>query len=199
MKNLITLIAIVAIAFTSCTSSKNGIVMKRKYSKGFYVAHNHKKNNVEVNKNIKTSEDVVVTEKENIEKLSPVKVKLSDEVSINELKKSSVIEKKETVEMKHNTIFSDSKNITASVKKGLKVAHTKIDVVKSTKSKGGSDTELILLVILCFFPILSLVAMYLHDGKKITLNFWINLLLYLTFVLWVVFGILVVLDIIDLS
>ena len=41
--------------------------------------------------------------------------------------------------------------------------------------------------------------MYLHDGKEITLNFWVDLLLYLTFIGWIIFGVLVVLDIVNLA
>jgi hypothetical protein len=61
-----------------------------------------------------------------------------------------------------------------------------------------SDTELIVLVILAIFPILSLIAVYLKDGKKATVNFWITLILHFLFFYWL-FALLRVLDVINLA
>ncbi len=58
---------------------------------------------------------------------------------------------------------------------------------------------LIVEIIFCFIPILSLIAMYLKDGKSITLNFWVDLILYITFIGWIIFGLLVVLDVVNLA
>lgn len=65
--------------------------------------------------------------------------------------------------------------------------------------KGGSDTNIIVLVILSLFPILCLIAVFLKDGKSITLNFWIDLLLHLTFIGEIIFALLVVLDVVNLA
>jgi len=54
-------------------------------------------------------------------------------------------------------------------------------------------------VILSLFPILALIAMYMKDGNSITLNFWVDLLLHLTIIGYLVFALLVVFDIVDLS
>ncbi|MBL7916998.1 MAG: YqaE/Pmp3 family membrane protein [Bacteroidia bacterium] len=57
---------------------------------------------------------------------------------------------------------------------------------------------MIVLIILCFLWWLNLIAVYLHDGD-ITLNFWITLLLDLTFIGGVIFSLLVVLDVVNLA
>ncbi|MCB0410658.1 MAG: hypothetical protein KDD29_10595, partial [Flavobacteriales bacterium] len=62
------------------------------------------------------------------------------------------------------------------------------------------DTMLVLLVILCFFWMLGLISVYIHDGKKITLNFWITLILYLLgWIPGIIFSLLVVLDAVNLA
>ncbi len=68
----------------------------------------------------------------------------------------------------------------------------------SNSTKKTNETSLIVLVILSLFPILCLIAVYLHDDG-VTTNFWIDLLLHLTFAGEIIYALLVVLDIIDLS
>ncbi len=67
------------------------------------------------------------------------------------------------------------------------------------KRKGENGAKLVILVILCFFPFINLIPVYIHDGNKITLNFWITLLLCFTLLGGIIFSLLVVLDVIDLS
>jgi hypothetical protein len=69
---------------------------------------------------------------------------------------------------------------------------------QNQNKKNDSDTELIILVILSLFPILSLIAVYLKDGKKVTVNFWITLILHFLFFYWL-FALLRVLDVINLA
>ncbi len=71
---------------------------------------------------------------------------------------------------------------------------------KPNSKGGGGDVDLIILVILCFFPFINLIAMYLKDGKSITLNFWIDLILDCLFFLpGIIFALLVVLDVVNLA
>ncbi|MHB8261004.1 MAG: YqaE/Pmp3 family membrane protein [Bacteroidia bacterium] len=71
--------------------------------------------------------------------------------------------------------------------------------ITNQKSSGG-DTNLIIEIILCFFPFFNLIAMYLKDGKRITLNFWIDLILdCLFFFPGIIFALLVVLDVVNLA
>ncbi|MBC7425728.1 MAG: hypothetical protein H7321_04250 [Bacteroidia bacterium] len=102
---------------------------------------------------------------------------------------------------------NSSKKITKAEKKELKQAfkQMKYAVAEAThtakagkmKTGGDSDANLILLVVLSLFPILCLIAVYLHDGD-ITTNFWITLLLHFLLLYWL-YALLVVLDVIDLS
>ena len=200
MKKIITVVTLVGIILSSCTSSKNALVLKRKYNKGFYVAHNHKKNSTDLTKPSNEIEKTIDTKK--TEELVVVLPSVS-EISKTESSTSdakSELNPKKINEVKHNTVYVDSKVATASLgKTEVKTKHHEVNIDKKSKSSSGGDANFILLIVFCFFPILSLIAMYLHDDKSITLNFWINLLLYLTFIGWIIFGLLVVLDIINLA
>ncbi len=103
----------------------------------------------------------------------------------------------------HNNVSSD---LTASsnsktnfaTKAAIKPVADKKENTSNTQKKGSADTNLIILVILSLFPILALIAIYLKDGKKITLNFWVDLLLHFLFLYWL-FALLVVLDVFSLA
>lgn len=203
MKKLVALVALVSIVLSSCTSSKNSMVVKRKYNKGFYVAHNHKKNNIETtDSNISSEKSLAASKSEEMAAVLPSVSLISEKATYGapEIKNTTEIKKNNITDLKHNTVLVDSKNVTASAEKTpINVKHDVVKVDKESMSNSGSNTNLILLIIFCFIPILSLVAMYLHDGNSITLNFWIDLLLYLTFIGWIIFGLLVVLDIVNLA
>jgi len=201
--SIVSSVILISILLSSCASQKNGLAIKRKYNKGYYIAHNHKKNNESVKDN-NTDKVVKVTESKKVNvvevELPPVKTILS----VVNSEKLPAVKAEKINEVKYNSVVVDSKVITASLgKTNLKVSHKTIDIVKQKKSTtttgGDVDSMTILLIIFCFFPILSLIAMYLHDGESITLNFWINLLLYLTFIGWIIFGVLVVLDVVNLA
>ena len=107
------------------------------------------------------------------------------------------------VSTKKHAATTESKPLTASAKKTItQVVKVIKPVGVSTASqpgKGSPDNNLIILIILCFLWWLNLIAVYLHDGKKITLNFWITLLLDFTLIGGIIFSLLVVLDIINLA
>ena len=200
MKNFITILSIATIILSSCTSQKNGLAIKRKYNKGYYIAHNHKKNNETV-KQTNTDKAIVIadTKKANEETAELPAVKEILNTNTQEVKVAENVTK--INEVKHNTILTDAKVVTASTELAkIKVNHKTVNVEKkATKSSSSdSDAHLILLVILCLFPILALVAIYLKDGKQITLNFWIDLLLHFLFLYWL-FALLVVFDVINLA
>ena len=105
------------------------------------------------------------------------------------------------VETKKNVTATASKKniIVAKIFKALKLTHLKNKLAKSKKA-GDSDTNLIVLVILCLFPFINLIAIYLKDSKSITLNFWITLILdFLFFLPGIIFALLVVLDVVNLA
>ena len=204
MKKTASIIAIISvILFSSCASQKNGVAIKRKYNKGYYFAHNHNKSSASereanVNKIKISAEKNYVAKK--AEDFPIIKSRLV--IPVDE---KLVVEKVEKIsEVRHNTILVNEKIVIASVgETKLNTRHKVLEMLNYNKTntrKGGDiDDTTILLIVFCFFPILSLIAMYLHDGKEITLNFWVDLLLYLTFIGWIIFGVLVVLDIVNLA
>lgn len=207
MKKIVSIGVIIAIIsvilFSSCASQKNGVAIKRKYNKGYYFAHNHNKSSASEREaniskiKINAERNYVAKKAEDFPIIKSRLVIPADE--------KLVVEKVEKVpEVRHNSILVNENTVTASVgETKLNTRHKVLEMLNNNKTntrKGGDiDDTTILLIVFCFFPILSLIAMYLHDGKEITLNFWVDLLLYLTFIGWIIFGVLVVLDIVNLA
>jgi len=108
----------------------------------------------------------------------------------------------------------------SNTKEQLKQHRSKVDVsANTTKEKLGvnklsaikslnkikkigiaktDDNVNILYLIMAFFPILCLIAVYLYDGQELTTNFWVDLILHLTIIGAMVFAVLVVLGIVSL-
>lgn len=192
------ILPILAILILGSCANKFSLV-KRKYNKGYYL--DLSKN--AVSKKSETEKIATLTPKK-IESVSQNNPSTAVEIKSSPIKTLPIMASLATVESKKHTVQPITANhLTASGKKQPTKSNISIKplVLKSNDSKSGkgSDTNLLILIILSLFPILCLIAIYLHDGKKITLNFWIDLLLHLTFILEIVFAILVVLDIINLA
>ena len=190
------------VVLTACNTSKNGLVMKRKYTKGYYVETKSKKHNV------KKSGELVKTEKPEFIEAKPVSSELVNTSSTDKepvLTASNNKEEVASTKSVSSAKVSEKEFKTAVVGKTLYNVFAKNTLLLSSASKSktasgkGSDTDLIIQVILALFPFICLIAIYLHDGKQITMNFWVTLILHLTFVLWLVFALLVVLDVINLA
>lgn len=202
MKKLALLLAIAGIALSSCNGSYT--VAKRKYNKGFYV--NRSSGNKTKNQDVahqKTNKPADLTKTQVVLPASNTEVSIVATENINQPVKSFVVQDqpKSTKSINNNesvqTLASANSNYVAK-----HVNFKKLEISKAENkaaNKKGSDTDLIIQIILALFPILCLIAVYLHDGKSITLNFWIDLLLHLTVIGEVIFAILVVLDVIDLK
>lgn len=200
MKNLLLLLSVAAIFASSC-SSKIGIA-KRKYGKGYYVAVSHKP---------KTQNQMVSTlKKENsssTETVARVVVNKSEEVlKTNEAQ--PLVAKAKHDFIQPNVERESSRQIVAQASVQTEKTFEKSSVIKPlsssvlnkvSASKKADDTNTILLVILCLFWWLNLVAVYLHQGKKITTDFWITLVLDLTIILGIIYSILVVLDVLSFA
>lgn len=190
-------IALMAIVFLASCAGKYG-VMKRRYNKGYYIAHSSKINNP-----VQTKEQKEVKAEKLAVKNSPVFETTTDNAGLRNTVISAVAISK-TIRPENNnskkdlsiTATAEQKNLNTYQLKSISPLLTEQNKIKSKPSKSDDGAMKILLVILCLFPILALVAIYLHDGD-ITLNFWIDLLLHFILLYWL-FGILVVLDVIDL-
>lgn len=200
MKNLLLLFSVAAIFASSC-SSKIGIA-KRKYGKGYYVSVSQKPKSVEGIKRNAARPNTPAPET-----VAQVKVNPSEETQNVQDPKPLVAKVPENTS-NQKALTSEPKNVAAQASAGKSNNLKKHAVVKAlsavalnkgASSKRADDTNTILLVILCLFWWLNLIAVYLHQGKKITNDFWITLILDITFVLGVIYSILVVLDVLSFA
>ncbi len=197
MKNKI-ILPLIAIIFLSSCADKFSLT-KRKYTKGYYFASSGNKNS-----NVKENDHKHVV----VKNLPTKKTVLSTpETGNEEIKESEVAVFNTPATKSKNAVKHAPKQqpVTASAEPKKEIASKPIVKPVAEKQpfdtkgkKGDADTELILLIILCIFPILALIAIYLHDGKSITLNFWVDLILHFLFLYWL-FALLVVLDVINLA
>lgn len=205
MKNLI-LLPLVAALFLSSCSSKLGIA-KRKYTRGYYVSVTKGPSSDKTNPKKKQ----LVTNNTKTSELAEVKneVYVPSAISSDLKSNSKFVTAPVLVKISSNTTQQDKSNsrLNASVTKQIAGEKTsvkplfsnKIVAANASNSGGSVDTNTILLVILCLFWWLNLIAVYLHQGKKITTDFWITLILDLTIVLGVIYSILVVLDVLSFA
>ena len=206
MKTRLQLLLLFSVLFFSSCETSNKLVLKRRYNAGYYVDFGNKKNSkdseINANKN-STSLDI----KNNF--------RVDDEIEFSEdqtINAPLMASKDNTIQLPSKNKLSlfqphKSNNASSFQKNNLKSEKSKIKLVskinkktdKSTSKNSDIDANLILLVILSLFPILSLIAIYIHDQKIITFNFWIDLILHFTFIGYAIFAVLVVLDIINLG
>jgi len=209
--NILLLLAFLA-TLTSCVTKDISIV-KRKYSLGYYVnIHHQKKENsvlsneskctissAKANTPNKTTENTVVELKNatttallsEIQKINTATISskplYSSKYKLNNKEEKSILLSLNVEQHKSKALYDKPSVINTKISKALKV------------NMLSAEESTILLVILSLFPFIALIAMYLKDGNRITMNFWVDLLLHLTVIGYAIFAILVVLDIIDLS
>jgi len=199
MKKIILIVSSIAM-LTSCSTQS---FLKRKYTKGFFIEKtsspelvqknelNYSKSLHQDNSNVTPSSVAFTTNYSYTN--SDIKPAISNQnnSSITALNTSLTISPKITkVKFSAPNHFTSTKNISQLKSTINNNAHK--------NSFKPSDSDRIIWVILSLFPILALIAIYLHDGKQITLNFWIDLLLHFVFLYWL-FALLVVLDVINLK
>ncbi|MBA3665321.1 MAG: hypothetical protein H0W61_14075 [Bacteroidetes bacterium] len=193
-------LSILAIILLGSCANKFSLV-KRKYNKGYHFAmskgHSNSKESqagsVETAVALNSKKSVMPSEKNEKELMSVAPIKTTqfaqNSKKTSEPKQKGVTASAEKKPVSENKSFrSITKEQMSSLKNGL-----------SKAGKGDAGGNLILMVILCLFPFICLIPVYLHDGKKVTLNFWITLLLHLTFIGYIIFALLVVLDVVNLA
>lgn len=206
------LLLIVAIAFSQCNQKLS--VVKRKYNKGFYIASSKKPENAQPKQiaSIKKETKEPAVNIANTENKS-TQLALAENTQAVDLKNkaiqpSNITSSSLKPENSTSTSTQDNNNITAQAKGKTHVKQKSNQSKLSNalllnkilyKGKQADDTNTILLVILCILWWLNLIAVYLKDGRKVTTNFWITLILNFTYIGGVIFAILVVLDIINLA
>jgi hypothetical protein len=211
MKTTLQLLALITIlTITSC--GVKDVVMKRKYNKGYYVDINNNKQKAKKNNIADQSTSTISTDTEEekfkveIAEQEPAQTTDAD-ITASADKAQPYIKTKTPIDFsakkskKNTTVKTETENNTVVVKENFKTKLVKKIVgkkVKSTENSKSTSANTIILVILSLFPILALIAIYIKDGNKVTLNFWIDLLLHFIF-LWWLFALLVVLDVINLA
>lgn len=198
MKNKL-LLPLIAIIFLSSCANKFSLT-KRKYTKGYYFASSaNKSSNAKENTHKKLTVNNIPAKKAALPLTETANAEVK-ETAVVTFNKPQASKTQNTIQ--HKTTH---KNVTASaehkknsaVKPSIKPVADKKPFASNAK-KGSSDVNLIIMIIFSFFPILALIAIYLHDGKSITTNFWIDLILHFILLYWL-FALLVVLDVIDFA
>lgn len=209
MKKLILTTSIIGL-LTSCSTTG---FLKRKYTKGLYIEHftsqiRSKKqphiSNVLVNP---TPSEQKITERTPNNNLSSPKITNTHIPFFAKNNPPDPLENNQTL-LTHTqkNSLTCSKNLHPK-SYAYSDKYTPIQWLPSTfftlkdkkQTYKPSDNDKIIQIILALFPVLCLIAIYLHDGKKITINFIIDLILHITFIGEIIFALLVVLDIINLA
>lgn len=190
-------IALLALVFLASCAGKYG-VMKRRYNKGYYIAHSSKINNPVQHNEQKEIKAEKLAAKNNLLEQSSQNTKDVSATSLQTIAFSKFNSEVKTNVKKPEPVATAATKFTDQSIYHLKTIDPLLNDHSKTKPKKSNDGDVmkVLLVIMCLFPIIALIAIYLHDGD-ITLNFWIDLLLHFV-LLWWLFGILVVLDVVDL-
>lgn len=196
MKRITLLAIIIAVVAASC-SNKDGMFTKRKYTKGHYVAHAGKVAKPKVNE----SKTAIVAE---ANKMQTVVVRQAVVPATgNVVASAASVNNKTSVAVKPVQTKNSGTTAAAQTKKPnivqKLVNQRAVNKISSSKNSTATDDQLIIWVILSLFPILCLIAVYMHDGKSITNNFWIDLVLHITVWGECIFALLVVLDIINFA
>lgn len=187
---------IASILVTSCS------VEKRHYTSGYSVQWNSKKTTVSA-----TEASYVAKQTPKTETKTVLENKITSQAPLEQVTVTNHTNNKTLVASASKAVHTPViKTKVNSFENAVANNNTKIvdkiaaaNIVKAPV-KGEGDTNLIIEIILCFFPFFNLIAMYLKDGKSITLNFWIDLILDLLFFLpGIIFALLVVLDVVNLA
>jgi hypothetical protein len=192
---------VIAIILLSSCAGKFSL-QKRKYTKGFYFAS--AKSNPPKERSVKTGHpDAKTDNKETIrEEIVSAQIITADLIKPVENASAQNHETKKASLPKHNNqVVASVNNTITQPEKTFKSVELKNNdhSIYNAHAKANSDTNTIVLVILCLIWWLDLLAVYLKDGHAITTNFWITLLLDLLILPGIVFAILVVLDVVDLK
>ncbi|MES2395691.1 MAG: hypothetical protein V4549_06795 [Bacteroidota bacterium] len=212
MKTTFKLVGLALIILLSACGSSDITVLKRKYNTGYYVSLGNEKFE-------KNTSNLAILKPHNNIPSTPIQKKETgfDETTTANTQQNDV--NYPLTAGNDDKLYISSENKTKNVEsvkstptQGIELNITPVNDLKLKKGQVSKvnkkinklkakaiDDETILLVILSIFPILALIAIYIKDGKKITLNFWVDLLLHLTVIGYIIFALLVVLDIVSLA
>ncbi|GIV27855.1 MAG: hypothetical protein KatS3mg027_1669 [Bacteroidia bacterium] len=197
----------IGVFLTSCSTQN---FLKRKYTKGMFIetiAHSKKPQSNYITNDNQTSYPLISKHLHNnpIELSSTSPNNQENIISQNNISETKTYSKKQILlsnkhqlqNNKRTSLSSSNHSYTPNSYHSFKPQQKNITAFTISQKK---DDDKIIWVILSLIPILCLIAIYLHDGKKVTTNFWIDLILHLLLVLpAIIFALLVVLDVINLA
>lgn len=198
---------------TSCATTNSASFSKRKYTNGVFSDRAEKmkssdKDKVEdefdifktenkKNKKFMTSHTINLEEQSvestafYAEESNAAVASISDAPVINDIQLN---EKSETVVVKDANSISSNESVVKT-----KDAKKEMKKTESSNRAALSGGMLVLCVILCLFPFINLIPVYIHDGS-VNMNFWLTLILDILFFLpGIIFSLLVVLDVVSLA
>ena len=202
MKKIILFLAVASL-FGSACSSKIGIA-KRKYGKGYYVSVSHQpKSSVksQTNSRIAFGQNPKSIEDKNVVIMPSAPLVYSSVKKTESTENHPANSNKVHSKLDQTSVLASASTVEAERSaSALRIQPlNKLQSVKANKSNSADDTNTILLVILCLFWWLNLIAVYLHAGKKINNDFWITLVLDILVIFGIIYSILVVLDVLSFA
>ena len=172
-----------AVLFSSCS--------KKKYTASFAPSKQKVWNKVAIEEAKQTLSTEKVTNEASEENVMASADEKATPVIESNIVKSTRVDEKVTQEEVLKPAFTKAEK--KATKKQLRKA-----VIKSAfKKKSGGDIN-ILAVILSLFPILCLIGIYIHQGS-ITNDFWLDLVLHLTFIGEIIYALLVTLNLFSIA
>ncbi len=204
MKSNIKKLSIFTIAILLMSSCGSISISQKRYSKGlnidWFAGKDKKAESPKVAKKTKKNNQVAV-----LETIANEDVQTQS----NEFVSAALPTESVEIDLSQSNTKGQVKQHRSKVKEGAnktqeKVGVSKLSAIKSLNKikKSGiaktDDNVNYLYLIMSFFPILCLIAVYLYEGQELTTNFWVDLILHLTVLGAIVFAILVVLGMVSL-
>jgi thiol:disulfide interchange protein len=204
MKSNIKKLSIFTIAILLMSSCGSISISQKRYSNGlnidWFAGKDKKAESPKVAKKTKKNNQVAV-----LETIANEDVQTQS----NEFVSAALPTESVEIDLSQSNTKGQVKQHRSKVKEGAnktqeKVGVSKLSAIKSLNKikKSGiaktDDNVNYLYLIMSFFPILCLIAVYLYEGQEYTTNFWVDLILHLTVLGAIVFAILVVLGMVSL-
>lgn len=175
---------------TSQDVASGGFITKRKYNKGFHINLNKKYKSTKGAEFSKVEEELAVSNEIEINETTPT-LPVNAFVSIQSNENFDAIINEESTATTENIeitsyatnvldkkeIFRTYKSLSKADKKVVKAAKHQMKVKKDYNRNTGRDTDVVLLVVLCFF--IPPLAVYLKEGswtKRCTINLILTIL-----------------------
>ena len=197
LKNIVYFL-VLSFLVSACRSKV--LIVKRTYSKGYYfsIAKPKGRSNTFIKRNPNSiTETVALMGSTAVYKRDPNPCEKRPEQLFVQISKKERQHSKNETDQNQVALMDNIKFNASPVFKPLTKSQPLI-VKKETIKKSGKGARKFWLAILCLFPVICLIPVYIHDEKKVTMNFWLTLLLHFTLLGYVIFALLIVFNVVDL-